>query len=190
MSITLDTPRFLFADITTAVPDVDPLNLRAWITRGAATHGEHDRTSGKRVLLTLKTVYEFAIAANMVGVGLTPAMAFVCAREFTRGKEAGRNPDTLLFDRAQTLLLVWRGTEKIKAFDATEPYSNLIEIYNCDPKDSAELFGVLFKNNSCACTVIHVNPILEAVDRALDVRRDPKATPRPAKSARAAKVVC
>jgi hypothetical protein len=190
-SITLDTARFLFEDIEIAIPDVSPGNIRSWFARGVATLSEHDRhgrASGKRILMTLRTIYEFAIAGAMVGLGMPPAMGFACARHITRGNAQGRDPDTLLCERGHTLLLVWRGAGPIKQFDAAEPYSNMVEIYNLDPNNNEGLFEFIFKNGAYGATILFVNPILENVDRNLKILRPEKLTPRPAKSARAAKV--
>jgi hypothetical protein len=186
MNLILDVPRFPFADLVLAVPDIDPNTMKGWLGhRGPATLNEYDRPAegkGGRSLMTLRTIYEIAIAVHIVGLSIPPGVAFALSRHFTRGAENGRNPDSLLFDDDghTTLIIVWRGAGgKIRQFDQFETYTNSIEIYNFDPKNSGDLLEILSKNNQAgAVSVIFVNYILAGVDKALKVQRPEKARAR------------
>jgi len=181
MNPILDTPKFLFTDLGTAVPDVDMNIMRGWLSRGYAILSEFDRVAGgggKRVLFTLRTIYEFAIASQLVGLSIPSPMAFGAARYFSQRSVTdpqGRNPDTLLHDKGSTLLIVWKGGDQIKEFDRFEPYVNTVECYDFDPKakNNSSFFDLLFRNQTtAAAAIVHCNPVLEAVDKALDVRRE------------------
>jgi len=180
MNVILDTPRFMFADLS-RVTGVAQTNLKGWLNRGAVSFGGFDREaggSGGRRLLTLRTVYQFAITAKIVGLGVPPAVAFAAAAAFTRReesenrKEDTRNPDTLLYSEGKTLFIVLRGNIQSREYSPLEPFNSGVDIYQLGdkPTDNA-LFDILF-NSDDVVAVVHCNPILEGVDKALDVRRE------------------
>jgi len=197
MNLMLDTPRFLFSDLSAAI-GVDQNNLKGWLNRGAASLDACDRPaggSGKRTLVTLRTVYKFAITARLVGIGVPPALAFMCASIFSRPPSENnivpkddkgdplpffdtgedqtdyRNDDTLLFDRGNTVFIIWHNDRMIE-FDAEGSGSIAFNIVNIDENcDKRILFEILFPDNLCAANVLYCNPILDAVDKALGVRR-------------------
>jgi hypothetical protein len=175
MNPILDTARFLFTDLT-PVTGVDQVNLKSWFIRESMEYGVYDRVAtgkGTRALLTLRTVYEVAITAALVSLGLAPSVAFISARVFSnrtphrlydtsKNPDDGRNPSTLLFDDGLTFLTV----------------SNIVDVKNetwiqriqkTDPVETA--FFQFFTSGRDAALIIYCNDLIEGVDMALDVRR-------------------
>ena len=178
----LDTPRFLFADLSRVI-DVEQNNLKGWLNRGAASFGPYDRDaggSGKRRLLTLRTVYEFALAAHLVKLGLSPAHAFQHACKFS-GRDGGkheldtRNESTLLYDVGKTIFVIYPdddASDMIAKATQHEWLSTYFYIGQFDKSAGDEsLFKALFRDGIVASATLHCNPILQGVDKALEVRR-------------------
>ena len=183
LNVFLDTPRFLFNDITTAT-GLPQANLKTWLNRGAVSLGPHDRTaggSGKRYLLTLRTIYEFAVAAELMELGFPPARAFQNAISFSgrdrNGAERGgvdeRNPSTLLYDSGKTIFIVYPEESVLSGENIPhEAFSTSTFVGRVERgADDIKLFDAIFMDHGCAAAVIHCNPILQGADQALKVLR-------------------
>lgn len=157
----LDIPQFLFSDMLTAI-GIEQANLKSWLSRGVVRLGEFDREaggSGRRHILTLRTVYEFAITAHLVRMGILPAAAFVCATYFSQrvsGKRVDkRNPDTLLFDQGQTIM----------AMGAGKNWDDRVEVVQIIGNGGRVIFDLLSRR--VAVVMVDCNAIIGGVDRAL-----------------------
>jgi hypothetical protein len=81
----LDTPRFMLADVATAVNLVPGL-VKTWISRGVIRLGFYDREgrgAGSRHQFTLRRVICIATTAELVALGVSPAKAGDLALNFT-----------------------------------------------------------------------------------------------------------
>jgi hypothetical protein len=180
--LVLDTPRFLLSDVVTAIPSLDQNNLKAWISRGVVTLGKFDREaggSGGRFILTLRTVYALALMSRMVELGVSPARAFQNACRFTKRhlpkakvveETDGRSPETLLYKNGPTIFVAYSSkSDELEhsscATTLTNTWKEEIITTNYDA-----LLENIFRGKS-AVLVLFGNPILNGVDKALDVRR-------------------
>lgn len=108
MNPRLDIPQFFLSDAANAA-GVDQNTLKTWINRKAVLLSFDDRPgegAGSRRLLTLRTVYAIAIAAEFVRLGLSPARGFQAALGFTHSGRASPAPGEL-YPEGETLLVLY-----------------------------------------------------------------------------------
>jgi hypothetical protein len=179
VNATLDTPRFLFADLA-EVTGIPQINLKSWLARGSMSLGDHDRDasgSGKRRLLTLRTVYEFAIASRLVALGLSPGVAFQNAIGFSGRKigerkgEDKRNPETLLYDSGKTIFVIYPEADRLGMENAPHEVFGTYSYTSSVETDSLS-FNEIFRDDGLVAAVVYCNPILQGVDKALGIRRE------------------
>jgi hypothetical protein len=182
--LVLDTARYLLSDVVTAIPGLDQNKLKTWISRGVVSLGKFDRAaggSGRRSILTLRTVYALALTWGMVDLGVSPATAFQNACRFTKrsppktkeSEEAdGRSSETLLYKSGPTIFISY--SSKSDGLEHLSRERILPHTSDVSRSDNQALFENIFGGGPAA-VVLFCNPILNSVDKALDVRRDSAA---------------
>jgi hypothetical protein len=179
-NVRLDTPRFLFVDVSNAT-GVALNTMQGWLNRKAATFSKFDLAAtgrGSRHILTLRSAYNFALASRMIVHGFSPLRAFENLKKVVwKGprSEDARNEDTLLYDIGDTFLFVYTDFQYSKEYldQNTEEETLFKGNVNVAQVGSAgDLRKALFdldKGNSGVVTVIDCKKILSEVDRILEV---------------------
>lgn len=121
----LDSPRFRISDACRAAR-AEPNTVRAWLQRGHFTLGAADiraAVNGASHSLSRRRVYQIAIAAELVALGIHPKRAASLAAGFTdvgngldpdsQGHE--RDPGALYGNGAQTWLVAHAGEDASRA---------------------------------------------------------------------------
>jgi hypothetical protein len=185
MNVRLDTPRFLLSDLDKVVEA--PMNtLQGWINRSSISLSEYDREAGgqgNRRLLTLRTIYGFALTNHLVAHGFAPSRAFANLKSFLQlefqrlgycsivpHKDDARNESTLLFDKGSTLLFIYREPDQPTAGTHHETFGAYTFVVQIDK--ATDLRQVIFGRGGdkvSVSTAVKCNAILGAVDRGLGV---------------------
>ena len=179
MTDPLDIPRFPMPEVAKAAGE-EVNTVRAWFARKQFLPSRSDRASegrGRTNLLTQRTAYGLAIAAQLVRQGVPPARAYNIARAFTDTPfhyEHGESRDPgRLFPTGLTVLISYVEDDDPNvhrdgqsAFGLSSGPHRLVRIApGMDPTE------VLFGRNSQrqSAVIVNCNAVCARVDKALGV---------------------